>query len=298
MIMEDNEDSFSSLWGHLSVLRQTLIRILLIIIMGTAIAFCFYEVLFNFLTKPLKHIESMHQDGFVHQTIKRERVLNTSSQAMIFQSGGYSHMIGPGGYVDIDIPDDRHQLVVIGPLEGMLAAFKVSFWSGAALTAPLWGYVLLQFIMPALKRREKALILPFVVLSAVFLCVGFLFAYHVTIPLANQYLLAFNTGLGMNLWSISQYLDYTAVLLLGHAIAFEFCLILLFLVHLRVIGVERMVSWRRQMIVAAFILGALLTPPDVFSQVMLAIPLIVLYEVAILYARFRALSNYVNDLSS
>lgn len=290
--MKNDEDIYSPFWDHLSALRKTFVRILAIIAAGCLLSFCFYEQLFQLLEKPLNQTPKAHQDGLIHQTLKRERILNTSSQALIYQNGGYSHMIGPGGYIDIDIPSAKHtQLVIMGPLEGMLIAFKICFWFGAVLTAPFWGYVLLQFLLPALKQQERALIPPFIGLSIVFLLVGFLFAYHLTIPLANEYLLVFNAGIGMNLWSLSHYIDYTVVFLLGHAIAFEFCLILLFLVHLRVIGIDLMVAWRRQMIVAAFVLGAILTPPDIFSQVMLAIPLIALYEVAILYARFRAIAQ-------
>jgi sec-independent protein translocase protein TatC len=290
--MKDHEDVYSTLWDHLSALRKTFVRILAIIAAGFLFSFCFYEQLFQLLERPLKQTPKTYQDGLIHQTLKRERILNPSSQALIYQIGGYSHMIGPGGYVDIDIPSGNDtQLVIMGPLDGMLIAFKICFWSGAVLTAPFWGFALLQFLLPALKQHEKTLILPFIGLSIAFLLLGFLFAYRLTIPLANKYLLAFNAGIGMNLWSLSHYIDYTVVLLLGHAIAFEFCLILLFLVHLRVIGIEMMIACRRQMIVAAFVLGAILTPPDIFSQVMLAIPLIALYEVAILYARFREVAQ-------
>lgn len=285
--MLDNEESHGSFWDHLLALRITLVRVLAIVSAGCLLAFCFYEPLIQFLEKPLKQVPKTSHDGLVHQSLKRERILNPSSQVLIYQQGVYSHMIGPGSYIDIDVPADDTRLVIMGPLDGMLSAFKICLWSGAVITAPFWGFVFLQFLLPALKSQERALILPFMGLSIAFLSIGFLFAYHLTIPLANEYLLAFNAGIGMNLWSLSHYIDYTLILLLGHAIAFEFCLILLFLVHLRVIRVEQMTSWRRQMIVAAFILGAILTPPDIFSQVMLAIPLIALYEVAILYARFR-----------
>lgn len=289
--MQDLDDVYSTFWDHLLDLRTTLIKILKILVVGFLLTFCFYEPLFKFLEKPLQYSEKIRQDGFVHQTMKRERILNPSTQALIYQTGNYSHMIGPGSYIDVDIPTTENRLIIMGPLDGMMIAFKICFWVGVALTAPFWGLVLLKFLLPALKQREKVLILPFIGLSLVFLSLGFAFAYQLTIPLANEYLVSFNAGIGMNLWSLSQYLDYTIVLLLGHATAFEFCLILLFLVHLRVIGVEQMVSWRRHMIVAAFVLGAILTPPDIFSQVMLAIPLIALYEAAILYARLRRMTN-------
>jgi sec-independent protein translocase protein TatC len=299
--MGDFEETFSPFWDHLGALRQTFIKIFLCVLAGFILAFCFYEPLFAFLTKPIRQEAVLSSDGLIRKTLQRQRVHNPTEQPIIFQNGSHSHMIGPGSYVDIDLPSIDNRLVIISPLDGMLTAFKLCFWTGLIVTAPFWCFTLLQFILPALKSYEKALILPFLGLSLLFLSLGFLFAYHITIPLANQYLEKFNAGIGVNLWSLSHYLDYTIVLLLGHSLAFEFCLIILFLVHMRVISVEQMISWRRRMIVAAFILGAILTPPDIFSQVMLAIPLIALYEIAILYARFRSISNHshqVDKLSS
>jgi sec-independent protein translocase protein TatC len=109
----------------------------------------------------------------------------------------------------------------------------------------------------------------------------------VTIPAANSYLLLFNANLGLNLWTLSNYLDYTFLLLIGNGIAFEIGLILLFLVHLGVVSAEFLASKRRHFIVIAFILAALLTPPEVMSQILLAIPLIGLFEASIFYAKLR-----------
>lgn len=285
--MSDLEESFSPFWDHLGALRQTFIRILLFVLVGFTIAFFFYEPLFALFPKPISQKAVIDSNGLVRQLLQRERLFNSTEQPVIYQNGTQSHMIGPGSYIDVDVPSIDNRLIIISPLEGMLTTFKICFWVGLIISAPFWGFSLLQFILPALKSHERALILPFFALSILFLSLGFLFAYHVTIPLANQYLEAFNAGIGVNLWTLSHYVEYTLVLLLGHALAFEFCLVVLFLVHLRVITAQQMIGRRREVIVAAFILGAILTPPDIFSQVMLAIPLIALYEVAIIYARFR-----------
>lgn len=178
-------------------------------------------------------------------------------------------------------------LLVLGPLEGISIAFKVCFWLGVVLSSPAWGFTLLRFIVPALRKEERSLLFPFIILSYLFILIGFASAYFMTIPLANTYLQTFNASLGVNLWTLSNYLDYTFFLLLANGIAFEMGLLLLFLVHIRILTAELMIAKRRHMIVLAFILGAFLTPPEILTQLMLALPLIILYELAILYAKYR-----------
>lgn len=184
-------------------------------------------------------------------------------------------------------PDTGIPLIVLGPLEGMATVFKVCFWVALAGTSPIWAYFILQFILPALRKNERTSVFVFASTSLLLLLLGGAFAYLITIPFANRYLAAFNSVLGTNMWTLSHYIDYTLILFLGHLVAFELCLILLFLVHMGTLSAEWLREKRRYMIVFAFILGAILTPPDILTQFMLAIPLIILYEVAILYAVMR-----------
>ena len=123
----------------------------------------------------------------------------------------------------LTLPLEPHykQLVVLGPIDGIMTTIKTSFWIGLVGTSPFWVYQILKFVAPALNQKERSVLVPFLALSFLFLGFGFLFAFYVTIPLANQYLLAFNQEIGINLWSLSNYLDYTVILLLGHSLAFE-----------------------------------------------------------------------------
>lgn len=179
-------------------------------------------------------------------------------------------------------------LVVLGPLDGFLTALKTSFWVGLVATSPIWTLFILGFIVPALQPKEKRWVIPFIIFSLLFLTMGILFSYYLTIPLANQFLSSFNEEIGINMWTLSSYLDYTLILLLTNALAFELSVILLFLVHYGAISAERLIGLRRYAIVSIFIIAAILTPPDIFTQFMLAIPLMILYEFAILYAKFSS----------
>jgi sec-independent protein translocase protein TatC len=287
-------------WDHVGELRTVLIRSGITILVGFVISLFFYDKLFTVLTAPLK------TSTFFEQTIQRKRFVNNSTgpqeialgdKRLVNFSQGVrisdenSLELSPGAYVDLDIPTAAKSLVVLSPLEGMLVAFKVSFWMGIVLSSPCWLYFLLDFVLPALSDTEKSLVLPFLFFSYLFVTMGILFAYYITIPFANQYLNAFNSVFAENIWSLSSYISYTLFLMVSSGVAFELGVILFLLVHFRIISAEAMRKKRKYMIVAAFILGALLTPPDVLTQLMMAVPLIIMYELAILYASFRSVRN-------
>jgi len=181
----------------------------------------------------------------------------------------------------------RLKLVLLSPLEGIVSVMRISFWTGVVVSSPLWIWSLMRFISPGLHDRERRLTISFLMTSLAFIVIGGAFAFFVTIPLANQYLLAFNQGIGINLWSLERYLDYTLFLILANAIAFECGAIGIFAVRLGVVTAETLSAKRRHAILGAFILATILTPPDVLTQLMLAIPLIALYEGLIIYAKFK-----------
>lgn len=170
------------------------------------------------------------------------------------------------------------------PFEGMMVAIKLSFWLGFVCSSPLWVFFLIQFLLPALKPKEKRLILPFIFLSGLFLFLGGFFAYKVTIPLVIGFFHDFNARLGENYWGIGQTLDFVLGIVLGHALVFELYVVLLLLVHFRIFKHSHLKKGRRGVIVGIFVLSAILTPPDVLSQLLMAFPLLIFYEGAILYA--------------
>ena len=127
--------------------------------------------------------------------------------------------------------------------------------------------------------------LMWLILSRAGIRLSLFFSYFITIPLANQFFSTFNHNLGINLWSLSSYVNYTMFLLFSHAISFELFVIIFFLVHHRIFSPSTLIRKRRHAVVAIFILSAILTPPDVLTQIMLVIPLIGLYELVIFYAK-------------
>jgi len=275
-----SDDIQASFWGHVGELRRSLIYSFFAVAVGVIVCFYFYQDIFHLLTRPLQ------QKGSVHVAeLKTLRVANSGEDDLHYLHEGTAYLIPAKSHVDLEQSVPNGGLVVFGPIEGMLIALKVCLWTGFVASSPFWVFFLMRFIHPALRPDEKRCILPFLLLSVLFMGTGGLLAYFVTIPLANNYLQSFNATLGINLWSLNQYLDYTLFLLLANAFAFEIAVVLLLLVHFGILSAAMMASKRRHMIVLAFILGALLTPPDILTQVMLAIPLIILYELTLLYAK-------------
>lgn len=178
-------------------------------------------------------------------------------------------------------------LAIFAPQEGFLSICKLSFWTGCLGTSPLWLLLLLRFLRPGLKGAEKKLLSFFALLSTLFIAGGLFFCATCTLPIASHYLYSFNSEFGQNLWGLAAYVDFAFLLLFAHGVAFETGALLLFLIHLKVLAPEEMAKKRRHAIVAALIAGALLTPPDVPTQLMVALPLYGFYELAILYGNMR-----------
>lgn len=294
-------EQWNGLWGHIEDLRKTLIQSCFVIFVGFLFLLIFYQPILDLLVSyPRQEIEG----GLTKQTVKRIHLSNSTKQKQLFKLPPQASMIFasspikegnqraivyevlPGESILYDEVVD-HPLLVLGPIEGMMVVIKTCFWLSFALTAPIWGWIWLKFILPGLERNEKAILFPFLSLSLISLILGCLFAYCVTVPLANGYLFSFNQAIGQNEWTLKLYVDYVLLVCLGHAIAAEIGLLLFILIHFQAISTSWLIKKRRYMIVLAFILGALLTPPDVLTQLLMAFPLMGLYEAAILYGKWR-----------
>lgn len=284
-------EEHGTVWEHLDALRSALLQSLFVVLVASTMTFVFRETLFNGLEMPLKG----DAYGILREEVTYERVTNTSTSAYRYQAkaheslsdGGKQASIPPGESLIIKKHKPVKKLNLFNPLEGFVLSIKISLWVGAVLSSPIWIIFLARFFYPALHPFERTLVIPFLGLSFVFMGAGAMIGYAFSLPIANQYLYAFNEEIGTNLWSLSLYVSYSVALILAHAAAFEFFLVLLFTVHFQIISHESLSAYRKQMTLAAFIVAAVLTPPDVITQVILATLLIAMYESAIAYAKWR-----------
>lgn len=271
----------ATVWEHLDELRQLAIRLLATVFIGFSLCFMGYKPLFDSLLAPLDKPAQLQVS-----TVKEIRNSGVSPATYFYE--GRNVILEPGESLKVTIPDKNQQLVILSPLEGMTTMLKLCFWTSLVVTSPIWLYFIFIFISPALGKQSRKLIIPFTLLLLIFGSCGFLFAYLLTIPIANVFLSAFNSEIGLNFWSLAHYVDYSILLLLSHAFIFELAALLLILVHYGIISYEALRTKRRHACLISFIIAAILTPPDIFTQIALGIPMVIMYELIMIYGRLRA----------
>ena len=190
------------------------------------------------------------------------------------------------------------RLIYTGLAEGFIISFKISLLSGFVLSLPIIGYQLYKFILPALFPHERRALGMFIIGMPILFLLGCVFAYFIVLPITYAFFLDYQTSttlIPIQLEAkISEYISLTIHLLTAFGLAFEMPLVLILLGNIGVITEKTLVSYRRIMVVFIFVIAAVLTPPDVISQLALAIPLLLLYELSIIllkrkknYARYK-----------
>ncbi len=177
------------------------------------------------------------------------------------------------------------ELVFIAPQEAFTSKIAIAFFGGLFLSAPFMLYQIWQFVSSALKRDEKRYVLIFAPLSLVFFIAGSIFGYITIVPIGMKFLLGFATDFLTPTITISRYISFIGTLTLAFGIIFELPLISLFLTKIGVVTPVFLSGKRRHAIIFIFITAAMLTPPDVVTQCLMAVPLLVLYEVGIIFSR-------------
>jgi sec-independent protein translocase protein TatC len=162
---------------------------------------------------------------------------------------------------------------------------SIAMWAGIFAASPFIFYQLWKFIAPGLYKRERRYTVSFAIFSAVFFVCGALFCFYFAMPTLQNFFLGYNSETLTSMLSMSEYLDITRDSMLAFGAIFEMPLLIYFLALVGLVTHRTLWKFSRWFIVLAFIIGAVLTPgPDVVSQFLMATPMIILYNISILFA--------------
>ena len=173
------------------------------------------------------------------------------------------------------------QIVFTSPGDAFITRFTLSIFCGVILSSPYFFVHVWQFISEGLKDREKRLARIYGPFSIIAFFVGAAFAYFIIIPISLQFLMSFSTDYIVPMITIESYISFISTMVLVFGIVFELPLVLLILTKLGIATPAFLIQKRRYAIVGILIVSAIVTPPDFVTQLMLAVPLVILYEVGV-----------------
>ncbi len=185
----------------------------------------------------------------------------------------------------VEAMESGEKFVYTGLPEAFFTYLKSALIGGLILAAPVILYQFWMFVAPGLYKNERRILLPIIFLSTLFFVGGALFGYFVVFPFGFQFFLSFSNEIVRPLPSMKEYLTFASKLLLAFGIVFELPLMITAMARLGLVTVDFLKKNRKYAIVIFFAGAAIITPPDVVTQIMMALPLMVLYEISILGAR-------------
>ena len=245
---ETQTASTMTFWEHLEELRGRLIKSIVAVAIGVAIAWIYRQPLLAWLTRPF--VLAWQSDK-----LGAKATLHFGSPAALF-----------------------------------IAYVKLSLIGGCVFALPVILFQLWAFIAPGLYSKEKRLALPFVVSSCALFAAGGWFGWRVAFPVAFRYLLSFSGQVADSALSVTptvmidDYLNFVGRMLIAFGLVFELPIVVFFLAIAGIVNHRHLIRYARHFVVAAFLVAAIVTPPDVISQLLLAVPLCVLYAVSIVVA--------------
>jgi len=240
---------------HLGELRNRILISLVAVTVAFGLCFYYSETLFGILVSPL------------HNT------LSFSLQKPYIA-------IVPGKNPDLE-------LVFLAPAEAIWMHIKIAFISAFIISSPLIFFEIWRFVAPGLLEREKKYAIPFVFTTTVLFLIGALFCFMIILPFAMNFLLTYKTENLKPMLSVGKYVDFCLKFILAFGAIFELPVITVFLTRMGIVTPDFLAKNRKYAVLIAFVVAAVLTPtPDAFNQCLMAIPMVVLYEIGIWASKF------------
>ncbi|HBA26431.1 MAG TPA: twin-arginine translocase subunit TatC [Nitrospinae bacterium] len=179
----------------------------------------------------------------------------------------------------------NQKLIFISPTEAFFVNLKIAFFVAIFLSLPVIIYQFWAFVAPGLLEKEKKYTLPFIISATVCFIIGSAFSYFIVLPVGTKFLLSFAGSELKPMISVNNYISFVGRFMIGSGVIFEFPVVIFFLSKIGIATPEFLSQKRGYAILGIFILSAVITPPDIFTMFIMAIPLLVLYEISIIIAR-------------
>jgi len=195
----------------------------------------------------------------------------------------------------MDVLPEGSNIIAIGVISPFLTPLKMALIFAVYLAMPYLLYQIWSFIAPALYKHEKQMIVPLIVSSTILFYAGILFSFYVVFPVIFGFLSIVGPSIVDFTPDIQYYLDFVLKVSFAFGIAFEVPIATILLIMFNITTVEKLKNNRPYVIIGAFILGMLLTPPDIISQVLIAIPMWLLFEAGLIFAPMFKRKEVTND---
>ncbi len=310
-----------SFWGHLADLRTALVRSGIAICVALVACLFLSPWLVKVLEEPLRHIHMFEKPKptvtleigsakLGPYEVTREQFPGLppgDAPNVVFRVGTAPMGKEQVMTLTMEPPSARPDTVEIklhnfSPAEAFMVAFHVALFAALAIASPFWIYFIGGFILPALNLRERSVIFSWLSWSVALFLAGVLATYFLLLPVALRASVQYSELLGFSAqdWRAEEYINFTCKFIFGMGLGFQFPLVVLFLVKIGVLTHEQLAQYRRHVAVLSLILGAVLTTPEVVTQVAMAVPLYLLYEACIWIAWYweRKKRKAEADLSS
>lgn len=204
-----------------------------------------------------------------------------SQQIYLFLIGPFQQAVGEGGTVE---------MIFTAPQEQFFTQLSVAMFAAFALAFPFIAYQIYAFIAPGLYKKERGAFLPYMIATPILFVIGAAVVYYGVMPLALRFFLStevMQDGVSIQMQTrVSEYLSLIMTLLLAFGVCFQLPVLLTLLAQAELVTAKSLAAWRKYAVVAVLVAAAFLTPPDPISQLGLALPLLLLYEVSILSVRW------------
>lgn len=266
------EQSRAPLMDHLIELRQRIIAMVVGFALSVIACYTVHMHILKILIRPYQVATALYNE-----------------QKAVAHPGPFDLILVLTGYKHIDVVKDI-PLIATAPMEIFFTYLRLAMFGGVIVSFPFMAYHLYRFVAPGLYKRERMAFLPFLIAAPVLFVMGMALVYYIILPMVLWFSLS-QQGDGAHgvmvqfLPKVSEFLQLVETLMIAFGLCFQLPVIITLLGLAGIVNSKMLASLRRYAILAIVVVAAIITPPDMISQLMLTIPIVLLYEVAILCVR-------------